>query len=117
MTKSTRLVQNLTLLVFVLYALVPVYLVFLAAIRSEADLFSGPLTLSWPINFTNFGRIWNEAGFATYFINSVITAVSVTILVLLTAPLAGFAFAKLRFPARKSCSRYSWPASWCRRLR
>ncbi|MFN4210320.1 MAG: carbohydrate ABC transporter permease [Devosia sp.] len=101
MTKNTRLVQNLILLVFVLYALVPVYLVFLAAIRSEADLFSGPLTLSWPINFANFGRIWNEAGFATYFMNSVITAVSVTILVLLTAPLAGFAFAKLRFPGKE----------------
>ncbi|GHA39224.1 ABC transporter permease [Devosia pacifica] len=101
MSKSSRLLQNIILVVFALYALTPVYLVFLASVRSEADLFSSPLTLSWPVNLTNFGRVWTDAGFGTYFLNSVITAVSVTVLVLLTAPLAGFAFAKMRFAGRE----------------
>jgi raffinose/stachyose/melibiose transport system permease protein len=101
MSRTSRLVQNLILLAFALYALMPVYLVLLASVRSEADLFSGPLTLPWPINLSNFARVWVDGGFSTYFVNSLITSVSVTILVLLVAPLAGFAFAKLEFKGRE----------------
>jgi raffinose/stachyose/melibiose transport system permease protein len=102
MTRATRLVQNLILLAFALYALLPVYLVVLASLKSEADLFSGPLSFPWPPNFANFSRVWVDGGFAIYFINSVITSVSVTILVLLVAPLAGFAFAKMQFAGREA---------------
>lgn len=101
MSLPARIVQNLILLVFALYALLPVYLVMLAAMRSEADLFSGPLSVPWPPNFTNFSRVWTQAGFGTYLVNSLITSVAVTTLVLLTAPLAGFAFAKMRFVGRE----------------
>lgn len=101
MTKASRLLQNIVLFIFALYALVPVYLVFLASIRSEANLFDGPLTLSWPLDLGNFVRVWTDGGFSTYFVNSLITAVSVTILVMLTAPLAGFAFAKMTFKGKE----------------
>jgi ABC-type glycerol-3-phosphate transport system permease component len=101
MTKLTKPLQNLILGVFVIYALVPVYLVVLAAMRSEADLFSGPLTMPWPPNWQNFLRVWNESGFAVFFMNSVKISASVTVLVVLCAPLAGFAFAKMKFRGRE----------------
>lgn len=101
MSLPARLGQNLVLLLFALYALLPVYLVLLASMRSEADLFSGPLSVPWPPNLDNFARIWTQVGFGTYFVNSLITSVAVTALVLLAAPLAGFAFAKMRFPGRE----------------
>lgn len=101
MSRAARIGQNLILLVFALYALLPVYLVLLAAMRSEADLFSGPLSVPWPPNLANFSRVWTQAGFGTYFVNSLVTSIAVTCLVLLTAPLAGFAFAKMRFPGRE----------------
>jgi raffinose/stachyose/melibiose transport system permease protein len=93
MTKRLRLFQYAVLGVFALYALIPVYLVLLASLRSEADLFSGPLSLPWPIDLSTYKRVWFDSGFQGYFINSC----SSTILVMLTAPLAGFAFAKLNF--------------------
>lgn len=102
MTRAARLVQWAILLGFAIYALLPVYLVLLASMRSEADLFAGPLSLPWPLNIGNFARVWTENGFAVAFVNSLITAATVTVLILLTAPLAGFAFAKLRFRGREA---------------
>ncbi|QQA41467.1 carbohydrate ABC transporter permease [Pelagovum pacificum] len=94
--------QTLVLGLFALYALAPIYLIILASMRSEADLFSGPLSLPWPLNLDNFVRIWTEGGFSTYFLNSLIMSLGATVLVVLTAPLAGFAFAKLKFRGREA---------------
>jgi raffinose/stachyose/melibiose transport system permease protein len=97
MTKRLRFFQYAVLSLFALYALIPVYLVLLASVRSEADLFSGPLSLPWPIDLSTYKRVWLDSGFQGYFLNSLIISCSATLLVMLTAPLAGFAFAKLNF--------------------
>ena len=102
MSRTTRLFQNIILGLFALYALIPVYLVVLASMRSEADLFVGPLTLPWPVNLGNFERVWTEADFSIFFLNSLINAGAVTAFMLLLAPLAGFAFAKLSFRGREA---------------
>ena len=70
--------------------------------RSESDLFNGPLSLPWPIETANYVRVWTESGFSTFFWNSLKISAVVTILVLLTAPLAGYAFAKMRFRGREA---------------
>ncbi|KQY21701.1 MULTISPECIES: carbohydrate ABC transporter permease [Rhizobium/Agrobacterium group] len=101
MTRTSRFFQHAVLLIFALYALVPVYLVVLASLRSEADLFSGPLTLPWPIDIGNLRRVWFESGFSQFFVNSLMISTGSTLLVMLTAPLAGFAFAKLKFPGKE----------------
>lgn len=97
MSIRLRFFQYAVLGFFTLYALAPVYLVLLASVRSEADLFSGPLSLPWPLDLSTYSRVWFDAGFNRYFVNSLIISCSATLLVMLTAPLAGFAFAKLNF--------------------
>ena len=97
MTNRLRFFQFAVLGFFALYALIPVYLVLLASMRSEADLFAGPLSLPWPIDLSTYKRVWFDSGFQGYFVNSLIISCSATFLVMLTAPLAGFAFAKLNF--------------------
>jgi raffinose/stachyose/melibiose transport system permease protein len=97
MSVPGRIIQYFVLALFALYALAPVYLVLLASMRSEADLFAGPLAFPWPPDFSNFVRVWSESGFQRFFLNSIIMAGGSTVLVLATAPLAGFAFAKLDF--------------------
>ena len=101
MSRFTKHTQSLILMLFALYALAPVYLVLLASMRSEAELFNGPLSLPWPIETTNYVRVWTESGFSAFFFNSLKISVAVTILILLTAPLAGYAFAKMQFRGRE----------------
>lgn len=102
MMKRSRLLQHMLLLAFGIYALAPVYLVLLASVRSEANLFSGPLSLPWPPDLGNFRRVWIDGGFSRFFVNSLIMSGGATLIITLFAPLAGFAFAKLQFRGREA---------------
>ena len=110
MSRFTKHTQSLLLVLFALYALAPVYLVLLASMRSESDLFNGPLSLPWPIETANYVRVWTESGFSAFFFNSLKISVAVTILILLTAPLAGYAFAKMQFRGREPLFAQAVPA-------
>ena len=55
-----------------------------------------PETFVW----SNYSDAWTAVPFARFFLNSVVVAVAVTLLQILVASLAAFAFARLRFRGR-----------------
>ena len=89
------------LLIFALYALLPVYLVLLASLRNEAGLFAAPLSLPLPLDFSHYRTVWIQNGFGRAFLNSLLMSGTATALVVVLAPPAGFAFAKLDFRGRE----------------
>jgi multiple sugar transport system permease protein len=68
--------------------------------QSEAAVFPPPLVPAVP-QWANFAEAWKEMEFAHYFWNSALVAGSVTVSVILSALLAGFAFGQLRFPGKQ----------------
>jgi len=50
----------------------------------------------------NYIDVWKSGGFSTFFANSVFVAVTITAAQLLTSSMAGFAFARYRFPGRNA---------------
>ncbi len=58
----------------------------------------------WPDTpqWGNFARAWFEADFDRYFRNSVIITATIILGVLITCTLAGYAFARIRFPGREA---------------
>ena len=59
-----------------------------------------PALIPDPIHWSNFRDVWLVAPFGRYLANSAVVAVLVTALELITASLAAFAFARLRFKGR-----------------
>ncbi|QQO08376.1 carbohydrate ABC transporter permease [Breznakiella homolactica] len=59
-----------------------------------------PLNIPWPPRFSNYAKAWVVQPFGIYAVNSLITAVSATVLQLITAILAAYAFTNLRFPGK-----------------
>jgi multiple sugar transport system permease protein len=53
---------------------------------------------SW--QFGNYVEAWNDAPFARYFFNTILIACAVTLGVLITSTLAGYAFASIKFPGK-----------------
>ena len=53
-----------------------------------------------PIDWGNYTKIFQVLPFSRFYLNSFVHAGSVTILQLITCSLAGYAFARLRFPGR-----------------
>lgn len=81
--------------------LFPFYWMIVTALRpvgSEADLSFIPQPY-WA--FENFARAWSERPFTQFLVNSTVIAVVGTALTVFLNALAGFAFAKYRFPGRE----------------
>ncbi len=57
-----------------------------------------PATPQWD----NYARAWTDADFDLYFRNSVIITATVIVGMLITCTLAGYAFARIRFPGREA---------------
>ena len=102
MSARPRWLHGLILGLFGLYALIPVYLVILASLRNEADLFAAPLSFPWPPDLSHYRTMWVDGGFSQFFANSIVMSSASTAIVLLLAPAAGFAFAKLDFRGRET---------------
>jgi ABC-type glycerol-3-phosphate transport system permease component len=77
--------------------------VMLVTAFSGQSVFSEELEL-WPkqITMANFERVFNAWPVGTWFVNSVVITLITTALSVVVSVLAGFAFAKLRFPAKSA---------------
>jgi sn-glycerol 3-phosphate transport system permease protein len=90
---------GLTLMTLVV--LFPLIILFSASLKLPGDLFEYPPRVL-PKTFTleNFTGALEKAPLARYLLNTAIVAVSITTGQLITASLAGFAFARMKFPGR-----------------
>ena len=101
---SRRLKLALTYLILSLgavFMLFPVFWMVTTAFKSETEIFAAPIRwLPSALHWENFTVPLAEKPFARWFLNSVLIASGVTIGNLLISSLAGFGFAKYRFPGR-----------------
>ncbi|NUP01728.1 MAG: carbohydrate ABC transporter permease [Nonomuraea sp.] len=81
--------------------LFPVYWMVVTALSGPADLQGATLRL-WPstIDWANFSGPWGKFPYSTWILNSVVIAILAVVLTVLVNLMAGYAFAKLRFPGR-----------------
>ncbi|MGB3306999.1 MAG: carbohydrate ABC transporter permease [Thermomicrobiales bacterium] len=89
------------LILFGILILMPFAYMISTALKSRNEVFTTPVqwipgTLKW----NNFSDALDQWPIGRYFMNSIIVAVSVTFLNLLTCSLAGYGFAKFTYPGR-----------------
>jgi alpha-1,4-digalacturonate transport system permease protein len=81
--------------IFVAIYGIPVVWFLLSSIKSPGELFSYPLTvLPKDPTFSGFTAAWTSFDFAQYFLNTMIVAVSATVLTIVASAMAGYALAK-----------------------
>jgi multiple sugar transport system permease protein len=73
----------------------------LTALKSTENLFShSAFWIQFPPDFSSFVEVWNRVPILRYAANTLKVALIVTAGQLLTSSMAGYAFAKLKFPGR-----------------
>jgi raffinose/stachyose/melibiose transport system permease protein len=87
---------------FALVTIVPFGLLLLTSLKSKPDLMRGAFVLPDRPHFENYVDAWVTGHFSTYFLNSVIVVVPVVVAGTLFGILAGFAFAFLSFPLKRT---------------
>ena len=71
------------------------------SLKTDQDVFTWPPRLvPQPIRLQNYVDAWNSAPYARFFFNSAFIALAVTLANLFFSSLAGYAFAKYKFPGK-----------------
>ncbi len=89
------------LIVGLIITLAPFFWMLSTSLKTRAGIFTmPPQWIPDEPTLMHYGRLFDEVDFLRSFLNSTIVAISVTVLGLFFNSLAGYAFAKYRFPGR-----------------
>ncbi|MGA8977992.1 MAG: carbohydrate ABC transporter permease [Pedococcus sp.] len=77
-------------------ALVPLLLMVLSSLRTNADLITDPLGLPSPVSTRSYQEAWTTGNFATYFGNSLMVTVGAVVLSTTVSTMAAYALARVR---------------------
>lgn len=94
-------VRYALLTVVAIIALLPTYVMFTGAFKTQADFLRSPFGLPLSPTLAGFGRVWS-AQFPTWFSNSVIVTGASVILTIAIAALAAWGFANWDFPGKST---------------
>lgn len=81
-------------------AIGPILIIWMTALKTNAEVYINPLALPQYWKFENFIEAWNQAHLGVYMISSVKVTIPTLIIVLVCASLAGYAFAVLSFKGK-----------------
>jgi multiple sugar transport system permease protein len=89
------------LMLVALLFLFPFFWMVSNAVRSNAEVMAIPVRILPNVfEWDNFAKTWSELPFGRFFLNSMVVAGSVTVITVVVSCLAGYAFARLKFPGR-----------------
>lgn len=97
----SAIMVHAVLLLFLLVALLPIYLMFITSLKTSQELFRSVIALPANPQWQNFPFILIEQGYYRSMINSIMIASCTTILTVVLSILAGFGFAVYRFPGKQ----------------
>ncbi|QBD83493.1 carbohydrate ABC transporter permease [Ktedonosporobacter rubrisoli] len=101
-TPLQRAIIHLLLLIGVLVSIFPFFWMIIMSTNSTSDIYRIPPKLTFGDQLLiNIGHVFQNIDFWQNFVNTLIIAVSLTVLTLFFCSIAGFTFAKFEFPGKK----------------
>lgn len=97
----SQIVKWAFLLIMVILTVYPVVYAVLGSVKSNQELTLGGSILPAEWRFSNYAQAFTYGDFGQYTLNSIIVAGFVTVLALVTSSLAGYVFARRKFPGKK----------------
>jgi arabinogalactan oligomer/maltooligosaccharide transport system permease protein len=103
MSRAQLVITHLVLIVFTLFAVVPIIWVVLTSLKTESEVFSGQLRIL-PLSPTldNFGELLSRGDFLGWAVNSIFVAVITTIVGVFLASTCAYALSRFRFRGRSA---------------
>ena len=100
--KVLKIIFVAVILLFLVIQLYPVVWLFMASLKSSAELGSQPFALPKALVFSNYAEIFKDGKILRYMWNSVkVTAGSIILIVVLSST-TGYAHAKYQFSVKKN---------------
>lgn len=96
----SAVIRYLFIIFVAVVLLFPIYMMITTSLKTEVDAFSIPPKWIFIPTFINFVAVLTKSGFLRYFINSIIVALTSTMLSTVIAALAAYPLARHRFPGK-----------------
>lgn len=80
-----------------LIMLYPLFVMVMSSFKTNAELFTSPLSLPQSFSFANIERVWTETNFLQYLGNSLLVTVASVALILVFGTMAAYAIARYQF--------------------
>ena len=91
------------LMIFSLAMIFPFVWMILSAFKTNAEVFAYPLVwIPAQFNMDNFEKVFSMVPFGRYYINTIVTSIAQTIIQISMSICAAYAFAKLKFPFKRT---------------
>jgi multiple sugar transport system permease protein len=95
-----RLLIHVVLLAGALVSAMPFLWMITTSLKPDGALYQPPLLFPVHFEWQNYSQAWQAAPFPRFFLNSALMALGITLGQTLLSAMAGYAFARLRFPGR-----------------
>lgn len=92
------LIRYGVLIFFGLGCLIPLFWVLASSLKTTREIALNPLGLPSSWRWATYPQAWVQGHFSDYFVNSVIVAVPIVLLTCALSALAGYGFARFKFP-------------------
>lgn len=103
--RASATILHVVLIVAGIGMVFPFLWMLLTSFKTLPQLLKDPLSvIPNPWTFDNYAQAWEAVPFAQAYLNSAYIAVLVVIGTLITASMAGYAFARIRFRGSRCCS-------------
>ncbi|KQX44620.1 MULTISPECIES: carbohydrate ABC transporter permease [unclassified Paenibacillus] len=98
LSQKSRAILVLVSLALLIIQIYPLFWIFISSFKDPRE-FSSNNPLSLPSQFTlqNYLNVWNKGNLGTYFMNSLIVAISSIVLIIVLSAMAAFVLEKMRF--------------------
>ncbi|MEV4823288.1 carbohydrate ABC transporter permease [Micromonospora sp. NPDC049274] len=102
-SRGWRLVGYAVLVLAAVGLLLPFFWMVVSSLKTNNDVFTIPITwLPDPVVWRNYLDIWQRSDMTTWLRNTLLLAVVVTLLQVVTGSFAAYGFARVRFPGRNA---------------
>jgi raffinose/stachyose/melibiose transport system permease protein len=91
-----RVLIHIPLILLAAWSVVPLFFLFINAVKPEDEIQRAPLALPTILEWTNFSRAWETADFGTAIRNSLIVSAATVALICLFGGMAAFALARYK---------------------
>lgn len=94
-----QILKYLAIILVSLMMVLPFVWMLSASLKAESEIFGFPIKwIPETFHWSNYKDVWTRVPFHTYYLNTLKIAVITTVLVIINSSLAGYAFAKIKFP-------------------
>jgi ABC-type glycerol-3-phosphate transport system permease component len=98
---SGNSLKYMVLILFAIFAIAPILVMWMAALKSSSEIFKDPFALPAVLHWENLAKAWTFGRFNKYLLNTFIVTLPTVFFVVSFSCMAGYAFGKLKFAGSK----------------